>query len=73
MNGVELAEEAKRLAPDMIVMLVTGYSTIAEGPGSTLPRLAKPFRQADLAEFVAELLVPRCSGKVVTLRPDRAG
>lgn len=73
MNGVELAEEAKRLAPDMIVMLVTGYSTIAEGPGSTLPRLAKPFRQADLAEFVAELLVPRGSGKVVTLRPDRAG
>ena len=73
MNGVELAEEAKRLAPDMIVMLVTGYSTIAEGPGSTLPRLAKPFRQADLAEFVAELLLPRGSGKVVTLRPDRAG
>jgi signal transduction histidine kinase/CheY-like chemotaxis protein len=73
MNGVELAEEAKRLAPDMIVMLVTGYSTIAEGPGSSLPRLAKPFRQADLAEFVADLLVPRGSRKVVPLRPDRAG
>ena len=73
MNGVELAEEAKRLAPDMIVMLVTGYSTIAEGPGSTLPRLAKPFRQTDLAEFVADLLVPRGSRKVVPLRPDRAG
>jgi CheY-like chemotaxis protein len=73
MNGVELVEEAKRLAPDMIVMLVTGYSTIAEGPGSSLPRLAKPFRQADLAEFVADLLVPRGSRKVVPLRPDRAG
>ncbi len=56
MNGVELIEEARKLEPDLKVMLITGYSTIAEGPGASVPRLAKPFRQADLAEFVADLL-----------------
>ena len=33
MNGVELIDEARQLAPEMRVMLITGYSTIAEGPG----------------------------------------
>jgi signal transduction histidine kinase/CheY-like chemotaxis protein len=56
MNGVELIEHAKPLAGAMPVMLITGYSTIAEGPGASVPRLAKPFRQSDLAELVAELL-----------------
>ena len=56
MNGVELIEEAKRLAGETKALLITGYSTIAEGPGSALPRLGKPFRQADLAEHVAKLL-----------------
>ena len=70
MNGVELIEHARPLAPAMEAMLITGYSTIAEGPGASIPRLGKPFRQADLAEFVADLLEPARSGNVLPFRAD---
>ena len=71
MNGVELVEHARALVPAMEMMLITGYSTIAEGPGATIPRLAKPFRQADLAEFVADLLTRTPAGEVLKF-PERA-
>jgi signal transduction histidine kinase/CheY-like chemotaxis protein len=72
MNGVQLIEQAKPLAPSMQVLLMTGYSTIAEGPGATVPRLAKPFRQSDLSKIVAEMLTREAQGRVVKL-VDRAG
>jgi signal transduction histidine kinase/CheY-like chemotaxis protein len=56
MNGVELIEHARALAPALPALLISGYSRIAEGPGAELPRLAKPFRQAELAAHVAQLL-----------------
>jgi signal transduction histidine kinase/ActR/RegA family two-component response regulator len=71
MNGAELIEHAAKLAPAMKAMLITGYSTLAEGPGASVPRLAKPFRQADLAEFVAELLQSQAPENVVQFRADR--
>lgn len=71
MNGVELIKQAKRLAPAMKVLLITGYSTIAEGPATLLPRLAKPFRQADLAERVAQLLESTATGNVLQFSSDR--
>ena len=73
MNGVELVEQAKVLAPAMKALLITGYSTIAEGPGAALPRLAKPFRQADLAERVAKLLDSDAATNVLQFSSDRAG
>ena len=73
MNGVELVEQVQPLAPEMPVLLITGYSTIAEGPGASLPRLAKPFRQADIANMVADLLErPKEKGNVVPFRNDQA-
>ena len=65
MNGVELIESARELSPRIKAMLMTGYSTIAEGPGTAIPRLAKPFRQTDLAEIVADLLTQESSGTVL--------
>ncbi|MDB5692957.1 MAG: hypothetical protein JWO81_2020 [Alphaproteobacteria bacterium] len=56
MNGVELIRHARELAPALPALLISGYSRIAEGPGSELPRLAKPFRQAELAASIAQLL-----------------
>ena len=70
MNGVALVEHACALAPAMEVMLITGYSTIAEGPGAAIPRLGKPFRQADLAEMVADLLTREGGGEVLMF-PER--
>ena len=71
MNGVELIQEVRRLAPEMPALLITGYSNIASGPGASLPRLAKPFRQVELASRVSELLSTRSDGDVVQLRPKR--
>jgi CheY-like chemotaxis protein len=55
-SGADLLREAQRLRADLPVLLVTGYTNMIQGPGSELPRLPKPFRQADLATRVAELL-----------------
>lgn len=67
MNGVDLIAEVQQRAPSMRVLLISGYSAIDEGPASLLPRLAKPFRHADLAETVAEIL-SGASGRIVPLR-----
>jgi signal transduction histidine kinase len=71
MNGIQLIEEAAGLAPAMQAALITGYSTIAEGPGTQVPRLAKPFRQGDLAKFVADLLAAGPSGTVLAFPSGR--
>ena len=71
MNGIALIDHACKLAPSMAVMLITGYSTVAQGPAAAVPRLAKPFRQADLAAMVADLLTPSPAGEVVKF-PERA-
>ena len=65
MNGVALIEHARSLVDDLRVLLVTGYSNIAEGPGAHLPRLSKPYRQADLSRRVADLLTPQTGGSVL--------
>jgi DNA-binding NtrC family response regulator len=67
MNGVTLIEHASSLARNMKVLLVTGYSTIAEGPGAHVPRLAKPYRQAELSRRVADLLSHYEGAEVVPL------
>jgi PAS domain S-box-containing protein len=56
MNGAMLAQEAHQIHPELPVLLITGYSTLAEGPGAHLPRLNKPFRQSSLANQIARLM-----------------
>ena len=56
MRGSELIEEARRIRPGIPVLLLTGYANLAKGEATGLPRLAKPFREADLARTVAGLL-----------------
>jgi signal transduction histidine kinase len=56
MRGSELVEEARNLRPGMPVLLLTGYANLAKGEAAGLPRLSKPFREADLARSVATLL-----------------
>jgi signal transduction histidine kinase len=56
MTGAALAKEARRIRPDLPVLLITGYLNSADALPDDLPRLAKPFRQADLAAHVARLI-----------------
>jgi PAS domain S-box-containing protein len=54
MNGAELADELRKRQPGLPVLVITGY---AGGELElTLPYLAKPFRQTDLAAALAALL-----------------
>ena len=54
MTGTELAHELRGRLPGISVLVVSGYAE-TEGFAPTLPRLAKPFRQADLAAKLVEI------------------
>jgi signal transduction histidine kinase/CheY-like chemotaxis protein len=72
MNGADVVHEARRVRPDLPTLLMTGYTNLVQGAAAELPRLAKPFRQAELAARIAELMdaaAPR--DNVVAIREDR--
>jgi CheY-like chemotaxis protein len=54
MSGADLARKARMLRPGLPVLVVSGYADL-EGIALDLPRLAKPFRNADLAASLAGL------------------
>lgn len=61
MTGVELAHEARRLYPELAVLLVSGYPGAAPGPkgadsAATFPLLRKPYRREQLASAVRAAL-----------------
>jgi CheY-like chemotaxis protein len=60
MNGRQLAEEARQLRPDLLVLFTTGYAQDAMFQQGKLDRkaelLTKPFNRTQLAERVRHLL-----------------
>jgi CheY-like chemotaxis protein len=48
MSGADLARRVRDLRPSLPVLIVSGYAD-ADGIAPDLPRLAKPFRAAELA------------------------
>ena len=51
MDGIELAQRAAQIAPEMRVMFITGFAAVALKGGRTLPDakiLSKPFHLRDL-------------------------
>lgn len=61
MTGVELADQARAIRPGLPILLATGYADLPSGTTTDLPRLAKPYQQADLAIEISRLLVERVS------------
>jgi CheY-like chemotaxis protein len=55
MNGTELAHAVQADRPDIQVLVVSGYAE-SDGIDPGLPRLTKPFRNADLAAKLSELV-----------------
>ena len=55
MSGAELAREARALRPGLPILLVSGYAEV-DGIAPDLPRLTKPFRNAELAESLSTLM-----------------
>ncbi|WP_093311050.1 cell cycle two-component system response regulator CpdR [Sphingomonas jatrophae] len=55
MDGIELAQRAAALAPQMRVMFITGFAAVALKDGATPPNarvLSKPFHLRDLVNEV---------------------
>lgn len=60
MTGVELAQEARRIKPDIGVVLTTGYFDHTQ-VASDLPILRKPYRRDELAAAIRRHLESRSS------------
>jgi signal transduction histidine kinase/PAS domain-containing protein len=56
MTGAQLAVQVKERWPAVPVIMATGYADLPAGVQLDLPRLAKPYSQATLAEAVARAL-----------------
>ncbi len=56
MTGVELAEIVRSKRPGLPILLVTGYADLPASELAKLPRLAKPYQQADLQAAIEALL-----------------
>ena len=54
--GVELAEFARRKCPGLRVLLATGYADLPHQQKTDLPRLTKPYQQAQLQAEINRLL-----------------
>ena len=55
LDGLDVALHLRRQHPATPVLIVSGYAE-TDGIASDLPRLTKPFRNAELAERVSELM-----------------
>jgi signal transduction histidine kinase len=56
MTGVQLAEAARKLRPDLPILLATGYADLPARARIELPRLSKPYQQNQLAERITSLV-----------------
>lgn len=54
MTGGELAQVVLDKRPDLPVLIISGYAE-TDGISSSLPRLTKPFREADLIAVVRQM------------------
>jgi PAS domain S-box-containing protein len=56
MTGSELAETIKAERPLLPIILASGYADLPHGTSFVLPRLTKPFRQAEIVAAVSEAI-----------------
>ncbi|RUM20340.1 PAS domain-containing sensor histidine kinase [Rhizobium phaseoli] len=56
MTGAQLAEAIRSEWPKMPIILATGYADLPDGAGANLPRLGKPFSQAQLADAISRIV-----------------
>ncbi len=56
MNGAQLAAAARRIRPELPVLLATGYAELPAGSDFDLPRIGKPYRRDQLAAEIMKVL-----------------
>jgi CheY-like chemotaxis protein len=68
MTGLQLADAIRRQW-QIPVLLVTGFAEIEPGDAGTVPKLAKPFTQAELAAQIAHMAIrSRNGGQILKFR-----
>jgi signal transduction histidine kinase/CheY-like chemotaxis protein len=55
-SGVELAEAARMLIPDLPVLIITGFADVNDPIPADIPRMIKPFRGPELLAQVSAML-----------------
>ncbi|MEI1249597.1 ATP-binding protein [Rhizobium aouanii] len=56
MTGAQLAQAARDIRPALPIVLATGYADLPSGTDVDLPRLGKPYDQAQLAKEIAKAM-----------------
>jgi len=56
MTGLELVAKIRAEERQLPIILATGYAELSPGEGQGIARLAKPFRQQDLIDAIAQAL-----------------
>ncbi|TXJ16662.1 MAG: response regulator, partial [Afipia sp.] len=56
MTGVDLIKNVRAEKPDFPAIIATGYAELPQGEAAGIPKLAKPFRQQDLAAIIDEAM-----------------
>jgi len=67
MTGVQLAHAIKAEWPELPIIVATGFAEMEPEIHSVLPRLAKPFTEADLARELERIVPPAREGGRVNL------
>ena len=55
MTGIQLIHAARTKLPMLPVILATGYAELPQGADQSIPRLSKPFFQADLERALSQV------------------
>lgn len=70
MTGMQLAQRLRSVRADQPIILASGYAELPVKDELSLPRLAKPFRQEELAAAIGAIALDRTpSENVVTFNP----
>jgi len=56
MNGFELIKAVRATNPHLPVLLASGFADLPDGDASGIPRIAKPYSQAQLREIIRSLV-----------------
>jgi len=72
LDGIGLARRMRAEAPDVPVLLATGYSHAAEQIGAEFPILRKPYKLAELARSISAVLARRHNSDPKLIELDAA-
>jgi PAS domain S-box-containing protein len=72
MNGLDLARAARKRDARLPVLLVTGFSTVADEAAREFPVLRKPYQVADLNRALARAIADATGSPVNLVRLDQA-